>query len=112
LVRDGDPSVEVVLVHREEGGFRAVTGRRLGPNGEVAAAVVDDVLSGTVRLPVRLTEPAKQALGPLPGWRDHPWLRYSLALELDGQGEAVIGDFRLRYDDLLGLVVSGGRPYR
>ncbi|MEU1290276.1 CRISPR-associated helicase Cas3' [Kitasatospora sp. NPDC005856] len=112
LVRDGDPSVEVVLVHREEGGFRAVTGRRLGPNGEVAAEVVDDVLSGTVRLPAKLTEAAKQALGPLPGWRDHPWLRYSLALELDGQGEAVIGDFRLRYDDLLGLVVSGGRPYR
>ncbi|MFJ7275118.1 CRISPR-associated helicase Cas3' [Kitasatospora sp. NPDC098663] len=113
LVRDADPSVEVVLVRREEADdFRAVTGRRLGPNGEVAAEVVDDVLSGTVRLPARLTEAAKQALGPLPGWRDHPWLRYSLALELDGQGEAAIGDFRLRYDDLLGLVVSGGRPTR
>ncbi|MFE4396924.1 MULTISPECIES: CRISPR-associated helicase/endonuclease Cas3 [Streptomycetaceae] len=113
LVRDGDPSAEVVLVRRlGEDDVRAVTGRSLGPNGEVAAEVVDDVLSGTVRLPARLTEAAEQALGPLSGWRDHPWLRHSLALELDGQGEAVIGDFRLRYDDLLGLVVSGGRPYR
>ncbi|MET8542330.1 CRISPR-associated helicase Cas3' [Kitasatospora sp. NPDC004799] len=112
LVRDGDPSVEVVLVRREADGFRAMTGRRLGPNGEVAAEVVDDVLSGTVRLPAKLTGAAEQALGPLPGWRDHPWLRYSLALEFDGQREAVIGDFRLRYDDLLGLVLSGGRPYR
>ncbi|MER8103392.1 CRISPR-associated helicase Cas3' [Kitasatospora sp. NPDC094016] len=113
LVRDGDPSTEVVLVRRiGEDDFRAVTGRRLGPNGEVAAEVVDDVLSGTVRLPARLTEAAKQALGPLPGWRDHPWLRYSLALTLDEQGEASLGDFRLRYDEALGLVVSGGSPYR
>ncbi|MFE4516444.1 CRISPR-associated helicase Cas3' [Kitasatospora sp. NPDC056783] len=112
LVRDGDRSVEVVLVRRiGEDDFRAMTGRGLGPNGEVAAELVDDVLCGTVRLPTKLTEAAEQALGPLPGWRDHPWLRYSLALELDAQGEAVLGDVRMRYDDLLGLVVSGGQPY-
>ncbi|MFC9328888.1 CRISPR-associated helicase Cas3' [Kitasatospora sp. NPDC057015] len=112
LVRDGDRSVEVVLVRRAENGFSAMTGRRLGPNGETAAEVVDDVLSGTVRLPARLTVAAEQALGPLPGWRDHPWLRYGMALALDEHGVAVLGDFRLRYDDLLGLVVSGGRPYQ
>ncbi|MFF0389984.1 CRISPR-associated helicase Cas3' [Kitasatospora sp. NPDC004615] len=113
LVRDGDRSVEVVLVHRDDkDGFRAVTGRRLGPNGEVAAEVVDDVLSGVVRLPAMLTDEAERALGPLPGWRDHPWLRHAPALELDGQGEAAIGDVRLRYDDLLGLVVTGGQSYR
>lgn len=112
LVRDGERSAEVVLVRRGEDGFRAATGRKLGPNGEVAAELVDDVLAGTVRLPASLTEAAEQALGPLAGWRDHPWLRYSLALELDEHGEAALGDVRLRYDDLLGLVVSGGRPYR
>ncbi|MER7771311.1 CRISPR-associated helicase Cas3' [Kitasatospora sp. NPDC096140] len=112
LVRDGDRSVEVVLVRRTEDRFRAVTGRSLGPNGEVAAEVVDDVLCGTVRLPAKLTEAAERGLGPLPGWRDHPWLRYSLALELGEQGEASLGDFRLRYDEALGLVVSGGRSYR
>ncbi|MEV7782971.1 hypothetical protein [Kitasatospora sp. NPDC088351] len=89
----------------------AMTSRKLGPGGEVAAEVVDDVLAGTVRLPVSLTSLAEQELGPLPGWRDHPWLRYSLALELDERGEAVLGDYRLRYDDLLGLVVSGGRRF-
>ncbi|MFI9163240.1 CRISPR-associated helicase Cas3' [Kitasatospora aureofaciens] len=113
LVRDGERSVEVVLVRRTvEQEVRTVTGRKLGPNGEVAAEVLDDVLSGTVRLPAGLTMVAQQELGPLPGWRDHPWLRHSLALELDEHGDAVLGDFRLSYNDLLGLVVSGGRPYR
>lgn len=112
LVRDGDRSAEVVLVHRTGGGeVRAVTGRKLGPNGEVAAEMLDDVLSGTVRLPAKLTTAAEQELGPLPGWRDHPWLRYSLALELDESGAAVLGDYQLHYDDQLGLVVTGGRPY-
>ncbi|MFJ2774980.1 CRISPR-associated helicase Cas3' [Kitasatospora sp. NPDC087315] len=111
LVRDGDRSAEVVLVRRDDKGVYAMTGRKLGPGGEVAAEVVDDVLAGTVRLPVSLTSLAEQELGPLPGWRDHPWLRYSLALELDERGEAVLGDYRLRYDDLLGLVVSGGRRF-
>ncbi|MGA5823145.1 CRISPR-associated helicase Cas3' [Kitasatospora sp. NPDC094028] len=113
LVRDGDRSLEVVLVHRiGEDGFHAVTGRRLGPNGEVTAELLDDVLSGTVRLPAKLTAAAEDALGPLAGWRDHPWLRYSPALELDENGEAVLGDFRLRYDDLLGLMVGGGPAHR
>ncbi|MFJ4090996.1 CRISPR-associated helicase Cas3' [Kitasatospora sp. NPDC089913] len=111
LVRDGERSVEVVLVRRTENGFRTTTGRRLGPNGEVAAELIDDVLSGTVRLPASLTAAAEQALGPLPGWRDHPWLRYSLALQLDERGEATLDDVHLRYDDVLGLVVSGGRHY-
>ncbi|MFB7383389.1 CRISPR-associated helicase Cas3' [Kitasatospora purpeofusca] len=109
LVRDGDRSAEVVLVRRAEDGFHAMTGRGLGPNGEVAAELLDDVLSGTVRLSANLTAAAEQALGPLAGWRDHPWLRYSLALELDEHGQATLGDFRLRYDGDLGLVVSGGR---
>ncbi|MER7701663.1 CRISPR-associated helicase Cas3' [Kitasatospora sp. NPDC097605] len=111
LVRDGERSAEVVLVRRTESGFHAMTGRRLGPNGEVAAELLDDVLAGTVRLPAKLTAAAEQALGPLAGWRDHPWLRYSLALELNEDGEATLGDFRLRYDDDLGLAVSGGRRY-
>ncbi|MEU3568258.1 CRISPR-associated endonuclease Cas3'' [Kitasatospora sp. NPDC036755] len=111
LVRDGDRSAEVVLVRRTDRDLHTMTGRKLGPNGEVAAEMVDDVLSGTVRLPAGPTEVAEQVLGPLSGWRDHPWLRFSLALELDEDGAAVLGDFRLRYDDRLGLVVSGGRRY-
>ncbi|MER6300953.1 CRISPR-associated helicase Cas3' [Kitasatospora sp. NPDC001539] len=113
LVRDGDRSVEVILVRRtEDGNVHAMTGRKLGPNGEVAAEILDDVLFGTVRLPTKLTGMAEQALGPLPGWRDHPWLRHSLALELDEHGDAVIGDFRLSYNDLRGLEVSCGPKFR
>ncbi|GAA4838753.1 CRISPR-associated helicase/endonuclease Cas3 [Kitasatospora terrestris] len=112
LVRDGDRSVEVVLVRRVGSGLEAVTGRRLGPNGEVAVETLDDVLAGTVRLPAGWTEAAEKELGPLAGWRDHPWLRHSLALVLDEHGCAVLGEARLRYDDRLGLVVSGGRPRR
>ncbi|MFE6054747.1 CRISPR-associated helicase Cas3' [Kitasatospora sp. NPDC056446] len=112
IVRDGGVSVEAVLVRHAAEDFHAMTARKLGPNGTVAAELVDDVLSGTVRLPAKLTTVAEQTLGPLVGWRDHPWLRYSLALELDEHGAAVLGDFRLRYDDVLGLVVSGGHPYR
>ncbi|GLW58649.1 CRISPR-associated helicase/endonuclease Cas3 [Kitasatospora phosalacinea] len=110
LVRDGDPSVEVLLVRRTDGGYRAMTGRALGPNGETAAELLDDVLTGTVRLPTALTAAVEQhALGPLPGWRDHPWLRYGKALELDEQDEARLGGCKIRYDDRLGLVVTG-RP--
>ncbi|BAJ26394.1 putative CRISPR-associated helicase [Kitasatospora setae KM-6054] len=110
LVRDGDPSVEVLLVRRAGEGYRAMTGRALGPNGETAAELLDDVLTGTVRLPAKLTAAVEQhALGPLPGWRDHPWLRYGRALELDERDEARLGGCRLRYDDRLGLVVTG-RP--
>jgi CRISPR-associated endonuclease/helicase Cas3 len=108
LVRDGKRSVEAILVRRTDQGIHAITHRRLGPGGEVAAEVVDDVLSGTVRLPTSLTELAEQELRPLPGWRDHPWLRYGRALELDEHGNAILGDFHLRYDALLGLVVTGG----
>ena len=108
LVRDGDPSLEAVLVVRDERGVHAVSGRRLGPNGEVTAGLVDDVLAGTVRLPASLTKAAADLLGPLPGWRDHPWLRYSRALVLEGEGFTALGEYRVRYDETLGLVVEGG----
>ncbi|MFK0191907.1 CRISPR-associated endonuclease Cas3'' [Kitasatospora sp. NPDC090308] len=110
LVRDGDPSTEVLMVRRVGGGYRTMTGRALGPNGETAADLLDDVLIGTVRLPAKLTEAVERhGLGPLPGWRDHPWLRYGRALELDERDETQLGDCRIRYDDRLGLVVTG-RP--
>ncbi len=112
LVRDGDRSVEAVLVRRDARGLSAVSGRRLGPGGEVAAEVLDDVLAGTVRLPASLTESAEQELGPLPGWRDHPWLRYSPALVLEDGGAVALGEYQVRYDDDLGLVVTGGPARR
>jgi CRISPR-associated endonuclease/helicase Cas3 len=109
VVRDGDRSVEVVLVRHSDHGFRALSGRSLGMNGEASRDVLDDVLGGTVRLPAKLTEAAEEALGPLDGWRDHPWLRYSRALPLDPGGAARLGDHLVSYDPLLGLVVQERR---
>lgn len=106
LVRDGDRSIEVVLVRGEARGFRTLKGRSLGVNGEASAELVEEVLAATVRLPTKLTT-AAQDLRPLDGWRDHPWLRHSRALVLDARGSTVIGDHAVRYDEDLGLVVGG-----
>jgi CRISPR-associated endonuclease/helicase Cas3 len=111
LVRDGDPSLEVVMVRGDERGFSTLKGRSLGVNGDASADLVDEVLAATVRLPTRLTGAAEQELGPLDAWRDHPWLRHSRALILDAGCRAVVGDHTLRYDDALGLVVESGSRY-
>lgn len=110
LVRDGDPSVEVVLVRHDDRGFRTLKGRWLGINGEASPELLAEVLGATVRLPSKLTTDAERDLVPLDGWRDHPWLRHSRALLIDGYGCAVLGDHTIRYDEDLGLVVDGNPP--
>ncbi|MFF3087628.1 CRISPR-associated helicase Cas3' [Streptomyces nojiriensis] len=103
-VRDGDESVEVVLVVRGEGDevFRTLAGRALSVNGDVASDVLEEVLGSTVRLPSKLTQPALE-LRPLPGWHGHPWLRRSRALVLDASRRARVGDFTVSYDEEFGL---------
>ncbi|MFI5620259.1 CRISPR-associated helicase Cas3' [Streptomyces sp. NPDC051567] len=103
-VRDGDESVEVVLVVRDERDavFRTLAGRALSVNGDVAPDVLDEVLGSAVRLPSKFTQPALE-LGPLPGWHGHPWLRRSRALVLDASRTARLGEFTVSYDDDLGL---------
>ncbi|WP_328397855.1 CRISPR-associated helicase Cas3' [Nocardia sp. NBC_00416] len=105
-VRDGEESIEVILVRQDDHGYRAENGRRLGPNGEVGAEVLDDVLGGTLRLPTRLTRSGMESLRTLDGWRDHPWLRYSRALVLDRDSRATVGEARVRYKEKLGLRVE------
>ncbi|WP_217998454.1 CRISPR-associated helicase Cas3' [Actinomadura rubrobrunea] len=109
MVRDGEPGIEVVMVRRDDHGYRTLSGRWLGVHGDASRDVLDDVLGGTVRLPTALTEEAERTLAPLEGWRDHPWLRYSRALVLDASGVARIGDHVVRYDRLLGLVEESRR---
>lgn len=108
LVRDGEPAVEVILVRRRRDGYTALNGVRIGVNGEGAEDVLDDVVAGMTRLPSRLTEEAETQLRPLDGWSGHPWLRHCRALVLDEDGWAVVGDARVTYHPLLGLVVDGG----
>ncbi|MEW2350869.1 CRISPR-associated helicase Cas3' [Streptomyces sp. NPDC006684] len=103
-VRDGDESVEVVLVRRDgdDGVFRTLAGRALSVNGDVAPEVLEEVLGSVVRLPAKFTE-AAAGLAPLPGWHGHPWLGRSRALVLDASGGARLGDFAVAYDGVLGL---------
>ncbi|MGW7821873.1 CRISPR-associated helicase Cas3' [Streptomyces puniciscabiei] len=111
VVRDGDPSVEVIIVRRSGGGYRAVDGTWLGVHGEVDDdEVTDRLIGGTVRLPPRLTDAARAELSPLAGWAGRPWLRYRLALVLEDDGARQLGADRVSYDDVLGLVIErGGR---
>ncbi|WP_405466665.1 CRISPR-associated helicase Cas3' [Streptomyces jietaisiensis] len=107
VVRDGDPSVEVIIVHRHSSGYRAVDGTWLGVHGEVDDdEATDRLMGGTIRLPPRLTEAARNELKPLPGWADRPWLRYHLALVLEEDGTRLLGTDRVSYDDALGLVIE------
>ena len=106
VVRDGERGVEAVIVHHVAAGYTAFDGTRLGVHGEVLdEQVVERLLGGAVRLPSRLAGEAEKALVPLPGWAAHPWLRYARALVLEG-GWAVVGEDRVSYDDVLGLVVE------
>ncbi|TVL88484.1 CRISPR-associated helicase Cas3' [Streptomyces sp. SAJ15] len=103
-VRDGDESLEVVLVVQAAEGepYRTLSGRALTVNGDVAPGLLEEVLGSTVRLPAKLTDEAV-ALRPLPGWLGHPWLRHSRALVLDASRSARVGRWVVRYDEELGL---------
>ncbi|MBX6389141.1 MAG: CRISPR-associated helicase Cas3', partial [Frankia sp.] len=122
VVRDGDPSVEVVLVRRDPAGFRTLGGTWLGPNGEVPVhddKVLAEVVDATLRLPAdkALTAAAQARLQPLPAWigdrrdrRHDPWLRHTRALVVeDGPGDreltADLDGYRLTYHHKLGLRV-------
>ncbi|MCP2261238.1 CRISPR-associated helicase, Cas3 family [Streptoalloteichus tenebrarius] len=112
VVRDGEPSVEVILVVRDGERYRTLAGRPLTHNGDVAPDLLDEVLGATVRLPSKFTDLALEQLRPLAGWYGHPWLRHSLALVLDQAGRAEVdgrpfclpNGTTLRYDKELGLV--------
>lgn len=124
LVRDGDPSLEILLVRNHSSGLRSLSNRPLGVHGEMlnsrAGHHLDqdplvDLLGGTVRLPARpeLTAAALN-LGTLPEWLDHPnpWLKYARVLSLDDAGQAQMGNFLLTYSRRLGLEYranGGGR---
>ncbi|MER5887535.1 CRISPR-associated helicase Cas3' [Streptomyces sp. NPDC001941] len=107
LVRDGDPTVEVLVVRRTPDGYRTVEGSWLGVHGEVDDdEVTDRLMGGLIRLPARLTEAARAELRPLPGWLGRPWLQYLPALVLEQDGPVLLGKHRVRYDASLGLVVE------
>ncbi|WNV85004.1 CRISPR-associated helicase Cas3' [Umezawaea sp. Da 62-37] len=105
LVRDGDESVEVVILRHGTHGYSSYRGVRLGMHGELGPELLDDVMAGTVRLPASLTTVALGALVSLPEWNRHPWLKYVRALVLhDDRTPVALGTRLVSYDRDLGLV--------
>jgi CRISPR-associated endonuclease/helicase Cas3 len=108
VVRDGEPSVEVVLIRGGEDGYRTLGGSPLGVGGEAVSdhELLEQVMADTVRLPAspEITAAARQELRPLPGWGLDPWLSSTRALTLGPDSGASLGGHRLTYDFDLGLI--------
>lgn len=107
-VRDGEMGEEVVLVRLDHrGGLETVEGIPLGPNGD-AGRGRPEVLGSVTRVPTfdSALASAVRELGPLPGWRDDPWLGRARALQLDHAGRAGVGASVLTYDPQLGLTIE------
>lgn len=110
VVRDGRPSVEVVLVRERGDTFTTLSGRNLGTLGEGVSHddLLEEVLGSSLRLPAidPLTAAARTELRPLPAWtRDRdPWLAHARALRIPEDGAVSLGGYRLHYDRELGLL--------
>ncbi|MFJ3505084.1 CRISPR-associated helicase Cas3' [Streptomyces sp. NPDC090135] len=105
-VRDGDMSVEVILVVQAPDGYRTLDGRRLGPGGTPSSDLLESLAGDMMRLPQRLTSTAIEHLAPLAGWSEHAWLRRTRALVLDTGLTAHVGDYLLAYDPETGLTYT------
>jgi CRISPR-associated endonuclease/helicase Cas3 len=108
VVRDGEPSVEVVLVRHDGRNYLTLDGRSIGPNGEAVSddILLERVLHSTIRLPAypELTAAAERDLRPLSGWTGDPWLSRTRALPLDSAVSAQLAGHLLSYDPELGLL--------
>ncbi|MCM3884613.1 CRISPR-associated helicase Cas3' [Frankia sp. R82] len=116
VVRDGEESLEVILVRgNPSGGYLTLGGRPLGPSGEAAISdevLLEEVVGATIRLPANkdITAAARRRLTPLPGWGVDPWLKRVRALVLDADLTAHLGDYQLTYDHNLGLTHERQAP--
>ncbi|MFD9881714.1 CRISPR-associated helicase Cas3' [Streptomyces alboflavus] len=118
LVRGERPPSEAVVVVREGGSYRTMSGMPLGDDGHVLPDRIDDLLTHTLELPAEYAPLHPPVLHPLPAWRKRkgergkgaeaePRLTVRRALVLDGWHRVVLGGRRLRYDAELGLVDEG-----
>lgn len=114
VVRDGDPSAEVILVRRRsDGRYLTLAGRDLGPSGAAISdpEVLEEVAGSLVRLPPGAPlAAAAEGLGALPGWVHEPWLRDAHVVVLDESWSASLsvglGRTTITYDVELGLTTT------
>ena len=109
LVRDGEDSVEVILIRSRGEGRYTLHGEWLGSADTRVSdpEITQALLRSSLRLPARLTHSAIKELQPLIENGGDPWLCRTRVLELDSESRVVLGTERLRYDDDLGLVSEG-----
>ena len=120
-VRDGEGSVEVLVVQRRAGGLWTVPApggqeRQLPEHlGRPEPAAAREIAASVLRLPLALTHPGivdtvieeLERCG-VAGWQEDPLLGGQLILVLDDELAAVVAKHEVRYDEELGLLVGNG----
>jgi CRISPR-associated endonuclease Cas3-HD len=107
-VRDGDPSIEVLLLHRGEDGLTLPLpdGRPVPIDSPPPDDLLEALLEQAIRLPAELTHVAERECPAPAGWKEHPWLRRRRLLALPASGTArFTGRHAITYDAALGLEV-------
>lgn len=119
-VRDGNESLEVVLVRRVGNDVRLPDqcgGHVITVSHKPDDRVARKALGASIRLPYSLSRPGmassvilelEKRTSQYIGWRESKWLSGELALELDEDLETTLCGYRVRYDDCDGLVVTAG----
>jgi len=115
-VRDGEDSLEVLLVERYEGGMRMLNNNTIIPTNTTPEDVLAKALARQlIRLPPVLCR--GKAIGDtitqleeitreLSLWQASLWLKGSLCLILNEERTASLGGYRLKYDDFYGLSIE------
>ena len=117
-VRDGNPSIEVIVVRETEAGFVSIiAGKLKGKKYNLREAISIDeareISEQKLRLPQRLAQPwcAERVVKQLridmeqhtKEWQNNPMLEGELILFLDATNHASLDEIRLFYDEKKGL---------
>ncbi|MFC8453570.1 CRISPR-associated helicase Cas3' [Kitasatospora sp. NPDC057223] len=105
LVRDGEDSIEAILLIRDGDQYTTLAGVLLGPGGAVDDDQLESVTGCLLRLPTKLTEYAVP-LAPLPTWRGHSLLKHMRVLTLNPDLAASLGPYEITYDREFGLTAA------
>ncbi|MFF0541987.1 CRISPR-associated helicase Cas3' [Nocardia thailandica] len=118
-VRDGEDTIEAIVVQRAGdhvtvlAGVPEIEGLVIPTETAPAPRLAKQVAACTIRLPVELSRAGNKrtVIGVLednwyPGWQQTPWLAGELVLELDADGQADMGEYRVEYHPEKGLLVN------